>query len=425
MSGHSVSEFGSSNLRFSASVTPSSDEVVITIGGDGAMRTGSNAVDLAAGWIDAEFNVFGDAGDSSGGGQAAFGANSTIVVKNTVHNGTRNAPACDMQSFTGETNNLTLVGMGPIPTQASPAIEFTESNVPGSLAACVTAAGIGDTHLTTFGGLLYDFQAAGDFVLTQAEGFTVENRQVSGAPTWPNATVNKAVAAEIGKTRVAVCTEPSRVFVDGKERQIREGQIVSLPGGVGILHTGNIYLVQDETTGDGIRAEDNGTYINLTVGLGHWPTTVRGVLANASGNFNAIEARTGGVLVVPFAFNQLYHEFADSWRVADKESLLAPCGERVVTGSPKAPFYANDLPLQLRERAQRVCTAAHIRDKSLLEACIIDVAFTGREEAAKVYVGMRAPAAVGKIFLSGSGKGKGDGDGKSDRAKKEKKQDKN
>jgi hypothetical protein len=412
LNGHSVSEFGSNNLRFSASVTPSSDQVVITIGGDGAMMTGVNAVDLAAGWTDAEFNVFGDGGDSNGGGQAAFSANSTIVVKNTVHNGTRNAPACDMQSFTGETNNLTLVGMGPIPTQASPAIEFTESNVPGSLAACVTAAGFGDTHLTTFDGLLYDFQAAGDFLLTQAEGFTVENRQVSGAPTWPNATVNKAVATQMGNTRVAVCTEPSRIFVDGREREIGEGQIISLPGGVGILHTGNVYLVQDETSGDGIRAENNGAYINLTVGLGHWPVTVRGVLANANGNVNAIEAQTGVVLVAPFEFNQFYHEFTDSWRVPEKDSLLAPCGENVVTGIPQEPFYANNLPPQLRERAQRVCAAAGIREKALLEACIIDVAFTGREEAAKVYVGMRAPVAVGQIVTSGSGgRDGGNGDG--------------
>jgi hypothetical protein len=132
------------------------------------------------------------------------------------------------------------------------------------------------------------------------------------------------------------------------------------------------------------------------------------------------------VLVAPFAFNQLYHEFADSWRVQERESLLAPCGERVETGIPKAPFYANDLPPQLREHAQRACTAAGVREKALLEACIIDVAFTGREEAAKVYVGMRAPANVGQIVTSGGGKGDGEGDGrgygKGDKDKKEKKE---
>ena len=28
--------------------------------------------------------------------------------------------------------------------------------------SCANASGVGDTHLTTFGGLLYDFQATGD-----------------------------------------------------------------------------------------------------------------------------------------------------------------------------------------------------------------------------------------------------------------------
>ncbi|HTD53957.1 MAG TPA: VWD domain-containing protein, partial [Silvibacterium sp.] len=306
LAGHPVSDFD--KLTFSASVTPSSDQVVMRVGADVAMISGINAVDVAAGWVDAEFNAFGDAGNSSGGGQAGFGASSTITVKNTVHNGTRNAPACDMQSFTGETNNLTLVGMAPIGTQPSPAIEFTESNVLGTAAACVTAAVIGDTHLTTFGGLLYDFQAEGDFVLAQSgKNFIVENRQVSGAPTWPNAAVNKAVATRMGNTRVAVCTSPSRLVVDGRDTQIADGQILSLPGGVGVLHTGNIFLVQDDT-GNSLRAEDMGTYINATVGLGRWPAAVTGVLANAKNNVLDIAARTGAVLTAPFNFNQLYHE---------------------------------------------------------------------------------------------------------------------
>jgi hypothetical protein len=403
MSGVPMSNFG--NLKLSASVTSSSDQVVMRVGTDVAMIMGNNAVDVAAGWIDGEFNVFGDAGNSSGGGQAGFGANSTIVVKNTVHNGTKNAPTCDMQSFTGETNSLSLVGMSPIGTQPSPAIEFTESNVLGTAAACVTAAGIGDVHMTTFEGLLYDFQAAGDFVIAETDrNFIVESRQVSGAPTWPDATVNKAVATKMGDTRVAVCTAPSRIVIDGRATEMKEGQILSLPGGVGVLHTGNIYLVEDDN-GNSMRAEDNGTYINVSVGLGHWPATVRGVLANARGNVNAIEARSGAVLTTPFVFNQLYHEFADSWRVSERESLLAPCGERVVRGIPERPFTAKNLKPQQEKRARAVCTSAGVKNEALLEACMIDVAFTGQESAAKVYTGLRAPVTVGQIEPSRRGGG--------------------
>jgi hypothetical protein len=394
--GQPVSNFGSVTLA--AAVSATSDQVTVTAGTNAATRVGLNAVAASAGWTEAEFNVFGDGGNSSGGGQAGFGANSTIGVKTVVHNGTTNAPTCNMQSLTGETNNLTLVGTAPIPTQASPTIEFTESNVPGSMAACVAAAGIGDTHLSTFSGLLYDFQASGDFVLAQTNpDFVVQARQISGAPTWPDASVNKAVATRMGATRVAVCTAPSRLEVNGSATTIADGKILSLPSGVDILHTGNVYLVADQS-GNSMRAEDNGSYINVSVGLGHWPAKVRGVLANANGNVNEIEARTGAVLTNPFLFERLYHEYADSWRVPVKESLLSACGDQnVETGIPKKPFYANNLEPQVYDRARAVCTAAGVKVRSLLDACTLDVAVIGRKEAAKVFAGLRAPVAVGRV----------------------------
>jgi hypothetical protein len=390
------------------------DTAFVGMGGMMSAVNTDSILNVASGWVDAEFNVFG----ACCGSQAIFNNGSTINVKTTIHYGGTAAPSCFMISYTTETNNLSLVGAPVFGTQPSPAIEFTESNKPGGAPACAAAAGIGDTHLTTFGGLLYDFQAAGDFLLAESgKDFLVENRQVSGAPTWPNATINKAVATQMGQARVAVCTGPSRLVVDGKVTQMGEGQKLSLPGGVGILHIGDVYLVQDDN-GNSMRAEDNGTYINLTVGLGRWPTAVHGVLANANGKVNQIEARTGAVLTAPFQLNQLYHQFADSWRVPERESLLAPCGERVDTGVPQKPFYASDLPPEIRRRAQTVCTQAGVKGKALLEACTIDVAFTGHETAAKVYVGMRAPAAVGRIVtLRSKGDGDGDRDDKYDKDK--------
>lgn len=397
--GQPVSNFG--NVTLAAAVSATSDQVIVTAGPDAATRVGVNAVAAAAGWTDAEFNVFGDGGNSAGGGQAGFGGNSTIVVEIAVHNGTKDVPACQMESFTAETNNLTLVGTAAIPTQASPTIEFTQSNVPGTLAGCVVAAGFGDTHLTTFNGLLYDFQASGDFVLAQTDSnFIVQTRQVSGAPTWPDASLNQAVATQMGKTRVAVCTAPSRLKVDGTATEIADGKILSLPSGVDILRTGNIYVVADQS-GNSMRAEVNATYINVSVGLGRWPATVRGILANANGHVNEIQARTGAVLTNPFAFDQLYHEYADSWRVSATDSLLSACGEREgQRGAPNRPFYANNLDPQVAKRARAICMAAGVRVRSLLDACTLDVAVIGRDTAAKVYVGMRAPAATGRVVSS-------------------------
>jgi len=316
-------------------------------------------------------------------------------VRTTVHDGSKNAPSCKLESFTGETNSLTLAGMSPIGTQPSPAIEFTETNVAGTPAACVTAAGVGDTHLSTFGGLLYDFQASGDFVLARVgKDFVVEARQVSGAPTWPNASVNEAVATQMGATRVAICKD--RLHVDGRATEIADGKVLSLPTGVDIQRVGNVYVAVDQQ-GNSMRAELNGGYVNVSVGLGSWPAEVHGILANANGNPSQIETSTGTVLSTPVAFSDLYHPYADSWRVTPKDSLLSVCGRARRVGIPKAPFHVQDLKPEVAKRARAVCEQAGVEQPELLDACTLDVVVLGRESAAQVFVGMRKPLSVGTV----------------------------
>ncbi len=93
--------------------------------------------DLAQGWQTAEFNVFGDGGDS----QAAFNTGSTIVVRVGVDNETLSIPSCVKNGFTGETNNLTLVSTPAVVSRgALPSIVITESNAGSPTAAsCATA----------------------------------------------------------------------------------------------------------------------------------------------------------------------------------------------------------------------------------------------------------------------------------------------
>ncbi len=89
--------------------------------------------------------------------------------------------------------------------------------------------------MTTFDGLHYDFQASGDFVLAETgPEFLVQTRQALAVtnPGWiKNATINKAVAARMGKTRVAICLDPERLEIDGERRELRDGKSISLPGG--------------------------------------------------------------------------------------------------------------------------------------------------------------------------------------------------
>jgi hypothetical protein len=403
------------NWRFTGTSTATGDSVSIFDGTMAHTTNGDNAVAASTAWTMAEFNIFGYGGDNSGhGGTASFNLGASANTRTEIIYGGTMAPNCVAQGFTAEMNNLSFGPTAPAATQPGPAVIFQESIAGGATSNCIAASTIGDTHLRTFKGLFYDFQAAGDFVLAEVDpGFAVQTRQVSGAPTWPNATVNKAVAARFGKTRVAICLAPPggdqtpRVHVDGTLTPVQDGKTLELPGGAGIARQGNVYQLTSEG-GDSVRATVNPTWIDVSVGLGRWPSAVHGLIANPNGNVQ-IETRDGVALTNPFSFDDLYHRFADSWRVSGDASMLSICNaEKVIeVGIPKRPFYAKDLEPGIREKAQGVCTAAGVKPGPLLDACTLDVAVIGNDAAAKVFVDMPEPIAVGNIVTTSGGGGLG------------------
>jgi hypothetical protein len=172
---------------------------------------------------------------------------------------------------------------------------------------------------------------------------------------------------------------------------------------------GNVYDIV-AADGNSVRATLNsygGTnWLDVSVGLGQWPSAVKGLIANVNGNVNQIATRDNAVLTNPFNFDELYHRFADSWRVSGEASMLSACnaGSVVEVGAPARAFYARDLERGVRERARGVCAAAGVKPEALLDACTLDVAVIGRDEAAKVFVDAPEPAAVGTV-IGGAGGG--------------------
>jgi hypothetical protein len=373
------------------------DAVVMTDGGHAvASATDPDSMlGLAANWDTAEFGVFGD----SYGSQANFSPGTDLKVRVTPHNGTTMAPSCLLVGLTGESNNLTLATPPALAMGASPAMVSEQTSVPGS-AGCAAASGFGDTHLTTFGDLLYDFQASGDFELaTTGPGFFVQERQVSGAPSWPNAAVNQAVAASVGTSDVAVCTAPTRLFVNNAPAELADGSRLSLPGGGDVSLSEDGYLIRGPD-GDWVRAQvipAAPAYVNVSVGLSRWPEGVSGLLANAGTSTSALESRDGTVLAAPFTFAQFYGVYGDSWRVPANESLLSACGGKVSSGDPKALFYAASLPAGLAKQAQATCLDAGVRAAPLLDPCTVDVAVLGSKTAASVYLSEPADLTLGQI----------------------------
>jgi hypothetical protein len=262
---------------------------------------------------------------------------------------------------------------------------------------CQAGHSHGETHLVTFDGMLYNFQASGEFVLAKAgSDFVVQTRQESAAPHWTNVTFNTAVATRMGKTTVALCLKPKRLLIDGKLHDLADRQKLSLPDGVSVTHNGAEFVITRQD-GEIVQATLNETagesWIDVSVGLGHSPHgAVSGLLGNANGNTgDDIWPRNAtGALAQPVSFDDFYKVYGKSWVVEPRDSML--CGDQYVAyGIPSELFYATDLPAVLYARAREICTAAGVKDDALLDACMLDVTVFNTPLAARVFTRVARP----------------------------------
>ena len=127
-------------------------------------------------------------------------------------------------------------------------------------------------------------------------------------------------------------------------------------------------------------------WIDVTVGLGRSPASkTRGLLGNPTGNSQQLETANGAVLKEPVSFTDLYHTYADSWRVQEKDSLFTDPAT-IQGGAPATLFYASDIDPQLAGPALAACKAAGITNQDLLNACTLDTVVLNDKTAIKVFV---------------------------------------
>jgi hypothetical protein len=129
-----------SNLSMTGFASPGGQDIVTLTDGAEAWSVSADdsVLDIGTVWSQAEFNVFGDGGDS----QAQFNAESTITVQLAIEDGSTAPPTFSSDSgTTGESNNLNL-GSAEIVPYGTPgllgtdpyvyryAMKFTESLAP-------------------------------------------------------------------------------------------------------------------------------------------------------------------------------------------------------------------------------------------------------------------------------------------------------
>jgi hypothetical protein len=371
-----------------------------------------NLVTLANYWTTAEFAIVGDCCYYS----ANFNNNSSIAVRATVHSGTTNAPTCVVAGFTGETNNLNLVSTPSVGTQTAPTLISDQTSASGT-ASCAVASGVGDIHIRTFtptpqvnapvSSLAYDFQATGEFLLAKTDdGFEVQTRQMSGGTTWPNTSLNQAIAAKLGNSVVvvSVANNTPKLMINGEAVALDNGQKRVLPNDGDVAHRGNTYFVRD-LNGNSVQMVVQPAalyYIDVYVGLGRWPENVQGLLVSAKNNVNAVVARSGKVIPAPFNFGTFYSEYGDGWRVSGAQSLFDRVRNRLGElsfANPAKVFDASQLPRAAYSTAKAQCQAAGVKEGTL-DDCILDVAVVGDRKAALSHVRPQISAAAmrGRIF---------------------------
>jgi hypothetical protein len=124
------------SVAFGANARAGDQDIATLSVGSRAVRVSNtdSVLDLAQHWNTTEFGVFGDAD----GGEANFGANTTLDARTTLLGTSQHAPSCVKEGFTGETNNLTLSGTAKLSSLTAPTVQSAQTNGTASPASCAT-----------------------------------------------------------------------------------------------------------------------------------------------------------------------------------------------------------------------------------------------------------------------------------------------
>jgi hypothetical protein len=240
-----------------------------------------------------------------------------------------------------------------------------------------TAEALGCPHFTTFDGQEFDFQGAGEFVLTRStlpgDTFQVQARIEPEGSVDSSVSIITQIAVAVGSQRVTfAASRPQVVWLDGAPAAISPtSPILTLAGGTVTEISENQYRVALDT-GEVVTVAPFGDGMGLSIALGanQGAGSVQGFLGADDGTANTFELPDGTVLAQPLTQAQLYQTYADAWRVTDATSLLDyGAGQDTATFTnttyPREILTLADLPSDLVAAAAAVVAAAGITDPVL------------------------------------------------------------
>jgi hypothetical protein len=249
--------------------------------------------------------------------------------------------------------------------------------------------GNGDVHLTTYDGLYYNFQAAGEFILAKStqpgDTFQVQIR-LQPWTTSASVSVITEAAVAVGTHRVTFdLTRADTVWLDGTPITLaNDGTPTDLGAGTLQQLTPTSWQILYDS-GETVLVTNEGTFLDVDTSIpANAPSnSVEGLLGNYNGNAaNDLALPDGTVLQQPLSSAQLYTTFADAWRVTDASSLLDyAAGQTTATFTdpnfPSDTISLASLPANVLENAEALIAAAGITNPAAAESALEDYLLTG------------------------------------------------
>ena len=252
------------------------------------------------------------------------------------------------------------------------------------------AGALGCPHFTTFSGMNYDFQGAGEFIAAKStvagDNFQVQLRIEPEGSADSSVSIITQIAVQVGNDRVTFDATRNNstvgnpgsgagvqiVWVDGVPVNISQSNpVFTLPGGTITEISSNDYQVE-LNTGEVVTINPFGDGMGFSVALpaDAKPGSVEGLLGPDEGQANDFELPNGTVLQQPLNQDQLYQTFANAWRVTDATSILdyGPGQDTETftdTQYPREILTLADFPAPLVSAAAALVAAAGITDPTL------------------------------------------------------------
>jgi RHS repeat-associated protein len=237
-----------------------------------------------------------------------------------------------------------------------------------------------DPHLQTLDGIGYDFQTVGEFTLVKSttDDFEIQTRQ----QPWGNSTsasANSAIAIKIGGQRIAIyANQTNSLLINGTAVTLPEGGLYAVGQNL-IIREGSKYSIVTANN-DLILVDNRGTFLNINLGLAdNRQGKVVGLLGNFNDNRNDDFAlRNGTVIGGTITDQQLYGDYAASWRITQANSLFDyASGQTTATFTdltfPRNIITTASLTPEQRAAAEQIARNAGITDPDVLEDIILDI----------------------------------------------------